>query len=1027
MSRWRPGFSRSRRAGTCLPAKAGTPTSAFPAALLAAIVSLAFASPLWAATSGGIDWTPWQRMPVLHDGRIMPLDSFARAKVQNICGEVSPTLGMIGSLTNAELKSLSPDEIKRRASEGRPRRFLAAELLYSWTVEPEKWDDIPFLAAEDETLRADVLEVPILGEDNSRLKFVSPRQVRLSKKFAQIVGEVEELMRKAQRTQKKPEFSPIQEKARTVMEELSYFLMVTYDPGRADKINHGSGLLDDFERLQNSYGQFAGALSDHIELAEPRDNLRRGKGGEQASALQEDLSQRSIQIARELREFEAAWGPVLAGAKPVKSLEPVAGRLRRLAVDLDAKMREVADLELPDPDGLVVDDRETIRANREQLVHRTRNLASQAAQIQWGMYSAAGESINIAPAMEASAFEADRYRSEIHPWISLHALLQGSPELLHAYPTEDVQEIRADWDEARNLYLQFHQGETGSAPEFSAAIERFTRGVRAMAEAIEADRRALPIRERDQSVMAKTAYPSALTTDAELLYNWLDPFFWSGCASLAAACFLGLSFIALRKPLFWTGISMSILGIAFIVSGFAVRVYITRWAPVTGMFDTIVWVTMASSLFTLWVTFLPLLGPTSKTVWRWSAIPGSWEARSNNDRDDNGRDDSYQDDRGRGNRRRKQNRRQDPVIAELRERPHLAVRALALAMRLGLFLAGLFVALDYMGVIAPDSAGKGFQFLGVTFPAFQFHPDAILPGRDLGSSMPNLNTSLVWAASMFVSAMFVWHLPRIVPSALFAIPMSLGLASRPEGAERMEKIYRTRVVALFGAVGCFSAAMIALYAQFPKDIQALQPVLRSNFWLGIHVLTITTSYAAVLASWVIGNLAIGFFAFGRYRRVDGAFRPPAFCGTLASMNYRVLQVAVLLITTGTILGGLWADVSWGRFWGWDPKEVGALLALLIIMTALHGRRAGWHGDLSIAIGSVFGFVGVMWAWYVVNFILNAGLHAYGAGEGGKWIWPGSVLLVQILFIGVAVVRVILESRQPPEIVLLNEVPSGTPA
>ena len=122
-------------------------------------------------------------------------------------------------------------------------------------------------------------------------------------------------------------------------------------------------------------------------------------------------------------------------------------------------------------------------------------------------------------------------------------------------------------------------------------------------------------------------------------------------------------------------------------------------------------------------------------------------------------------------------------------------------------------------------------------------------------------------------------------------------------------------------------------------------------------------------------------------------------------------MTVLLLAAGTILGGLWADVSWGRFWGWDPKEVGALIALLIIMTALHGRRAGWHGDLSLAIGSVLGFGGVIWAWYVVNFILNAGLHSYGAGEGGQWIWLVVVAAIQLLFIGHAIARVMIETGQ----------------
>ena len=126
----------------------------------------------------------------------------------------------------------------------------------------------------------------------------------------------------------------------------------------------------------------------------------------------------------------------------------------------------------------------------------------------------------------------------------------------------------------------------------------------------------------------------------------------------------------------------------------------------------------------------------------------------------------------------------------------------------------------------------------------------------------------------------------------------------------------------------------------------------------------------------------------------------------------MLQVTVLLIATGTILGGLWANVSWGRFWGWDSKEVGALTALLILLTALHGRRAGWPGDLSLAIGSVAGFFGVLWAWYVVNWLLPAGMHSYGAGEGGRWLWLVLVIGGQLLFIFAAVTRVRVETAKP---------------
>src|SRR5690606_6340745 len=92
--------------------------------------------------------------------------------------------------------------------------------------------------------------------------------------------------------------------------------------------------------------------------------------------------------------------------------------------------------------------------------------------------------------------------------------------------------------------------------------------------------------------------------------------------------------------------------------------------------------------------------------------------------------------------------------------------------------------------------------------------------------------------------------------------------------------------------------------------------------------------------------------------------------------YRLLQVGVVLLTAGTIVGGIWADYSWGRFWGWDPKETWAFIALLGYLIILHGRVAGWLRNYGLAAASVVAFSLVIMAWYGVNFVLGAGLHTY---------------------------------------------------
>jgi hypothetical protein len=90
----------------------------------------------------------------------------------------------------------------------------------------------------------------------------------------------------------------------------------------------------------------------------------------------------------------------------------------------------------------------------------------------------------------------------------------------------------------------------------------------------------------------------------------------------------------------------------------------------------------------------------------------------------------------------------------------------------------------------------------------------------------------------------------------------------------------------------------------------------------------------------------------------------------------------VFLAAGTILGGVWANSSWGRFWGWDPKEVWALIALLGYLAVLHGRYAGWLRKFGVSAWSVIAFQGVLMAWYGVNYVLGAGLHSYGFGSGG---------------------------------------------
>lgn len=188
----------------------------------------------------------------------------------------------------------------------------------------------------------------------------------------------------------------------------------------------------------------------------------------------------------------------------------------------------------------------------------------------------------------------------------------------------------------------------------------------------------------------------------------------------------------------------------------------------------------------------------------------------------------------------------------------------------------------------------------------------------------------------------------------------------------------------------------SLPAVLDPSIAPLVPVLRDNFWLSIHVPTITLSYASFALALGVGHVAIGNYLFAPQakKRIK----------LLSQLNYRVLQVGVLLLTAGIILGGIWAHFSWGRFWGWDPKETWALIALLCYLAPLHGRLVGWVGDFGIHVASIVSFNAVLMAWYGVNFVLGTGLHSYGFGTGGSELLIASIVGLDLLVVFIAVAR-----------------------
>ncbi len=177
-------------------------------------------------------------------------------------------------------------------------------------------------------------------------------------------------------------------------------------------------------------------------------------------------------------------------------------------------------------------------------------------------------------------------------------------------------------------------------------------------------------------------------------------------------------------------------------------------------------------------------------------------------------------------------------------------------------------------------------------------------------------------------------------------------------------------------------------------MEMMRAVLDSNFWLGTHVVTITIGYGAMFLA---GKLAIIYILRGLFTRsLD-----KSTADILVRMVYGVVCFATLFSAIGTILGGIWADQSWGRFWGWDPKENGALIIVLWCAIILHSRWGGLVKARGLMALAVFGNIVTAWSWFGVN-MLGVGLHSYGFNDKGAQ-WLVVFVISQLLVIAAAMI------------------------
>jgi ABC-type transport system involved in cytochrome c biogenesis permease subunit len=246
-----------------------------------------------------------------------------------------------------------------------------------------------------------------------------------------------------------------------------------------------------------------------------------------------------------------------------------------------------------------------------------------------------------------------------------------------------------------------------------------------------------------------------------------------------------------------------------------------------------------------------------------------------------------------------------------------------------------------------------------------------------------------------ICRMYISGRPPVVSNlASTAIFISWGAIVLAMG---LEFFYRNGIGTVCAASMGFLSLLIADRLALSGDtLKVMQAVLDTNFWLATHVVVVTLGYSATFLAGILGIIYVIGGVFTKSLDKEASKE-------LTRMIYGIVCFAILFSFVGTILGGIWADQSWGRFWGWDPKENGAVLIVLSNAILLHARWGGLIKERGIACLAIFGNIVTSWSWFGVN-MLGVGLHSYGFMDSAlKWLLV--FVLTQVVLIVAALLPI----------------------
>jgi ABC-type transport system involved in cytochrome c biogenesis permease subunit len=192
--------------------------------------------------------------------------------------------------------------------------------------------------------------------------------------------------------------------------------------------------------------------------------------------------------------------------------------------------------------------------------------------------------------------------------------------------------------------------------------------------------------------------------------------------------------------------------------------------------------------------------------------------------------------------------------------------------------------------------------------------------------------------------------------------------------------YYFRSFIILGAANivCLILLIVLKITKINNSLEAVQAVLNSNYWLTIHVLLVVGSYGLFCLSGILGHFYLISYCLYPCQL--------AFRTSVGKLIRQSMFFGLIFLIAGTILGGVWAAESWGRFWDWDPKESWAFISICVYLIWIHAYMFKHIGDAGLAVGSIMGLQAISFTWYGVNYILGTGLHSYGFGSGGEYFY-----------------------------------------